>query len=341
MKSGSAQPDSYTPPQPGTWDGRVDATEPRSALRWHQVVQPLDLRHPSPEWPGGGRAFGLIGYCCDAGIARNLGRPGAGAGPASIRRRLAELPVTFSPAIGLMDAGDVTCPQGPVERGQEALAALVERVHAAGLFPIILGGGHDLTFGHYLGMSRRMPPAGRLGVVSFDAHFDLRPATAGASSGTSFWQIARLCQQEQRAFDYLCLGIQRSANTVALFDSARELGVQYVLARDIIDHRLDDVRAVVDRFCGPLDAVLVTVDADVMSSAFAPGVSSPQPLGLGPETVLRLLKHVLARGPVVSFDVAEVSPRFDSDDNTAKVAAILIYALLEALIPDQERIQEA
>jgi formiminoglutamase len=33
----------------------------------------------------------------------------------------------------------------------------------------------------------------------------------------------------------------------------------------------------------------------------------------------------------VSFDFAEVSPRFDSDDNTAKLAAVFVYALVNAL----------
>jgi formiminoglutamase len=46
---------------------------------------------------------------------------------------------------------------------------------------------------------------------------------------------------------------------------------------------------------------------------------------------LRLLNHVLASGKVVSFDFAEVSPRFDSDDNTAKLAAVFIFALVNTL----------
>jgi arginase family enzyme len=57
--------------------------------------------------------------------------------------------------------------------------------------------------------------------------------------------------------------------------------------------------------------------------------------GLHPETILRLLKHVLASGKVVSFDFAEVSPRFDSNDNTAKLAAVFVYALVNTLAPSR------
>jgi formiminoglutamase len=321
------------------WDGRVDATEPRAALRWHQVVEAVDVTHVEAARGAAEQSFCLVGYRCDDGIARNLGRPGAAGGPASLRQRMGNLPVGFTEAVQLVDAGDVAYDNGPVEQAQTALAAAVEQLLGAGLFPIVLGGGHDLTFGHWLGVRRALPPEGRLGVVSFDAHFDVRSAAGGASSGSSFWQIARECERRGDDFRYLCLGIQRSANTLALFRTARDLGVRHVLARDVLDGPLEDVAAVIDRFLRDVDRVVVTLDMDVLSSAFAPGVSSPQPLGLDPETVLRLLKHVLASGKVTSFDVAEVSPRFDHDDNTAKVAAIFIYALVEALTPAHARLE--
>ncbi len=330
----------YEPPDMATWEGRVDAAAPREALRWHQIVEPLDLTAGVAPDAAGRRGVCFVGYRCDDGIARNQGRPGAIGGPASLRRRMANLPVGFTDAFALLDAGDVAFEDGPVEAAQEALAAAVGQALVRGLFPVVLGGGHDLTYGHWLGMRRHHAPTERLGIVSFDAHFDLRSAEHGASSGTSFWQIARDCERGGRDFRYLCLGIQRSANTVALFRTARELGVRHVLARDIAGRRRDEVRAVIDRFLEPLEAAVVTVDLDVISSAFAPGVSSPQPLGLDPETVLRLLTHVLASGRVAGLDLAEVSPRFDDDDNTAKVAAMFAYAAVEALIPAEARILE-
>lgn len=140
----------HTPPNMALWDGRVDADGPREALRWHQVVAPLDLATRSSD---GRRGCCFIGYRCDDGIARNLGRPSAAAGPARLRRRLSNLPVGFSAGFELLDAGDVVCEESPVERAQEALAAVGERVKGRGLFPAVLGGGHDLTSGHWLGAS--------------------------------------------------------------------------------------------------------------------------------------------------------------------------------------------
>jgi formiminoglutamase len=162
---------------------------------------------------------------------------------------------------------------------------------------------------------------------------DLRPLRPGATSGTMFTQIAAECGERGTDFSYFCIGTQKSANTVSLFRIAEKLGVETVMAKDINDGDLAPVKQKIDIFLAGNDAIYVTICADVFSSAFAPGVSAPQPFGLQPETVLRLLKHVLASGKVVTFDFAEVSPRFDRDDNTAKLAAVFVYALVNALAP--------
>jgi formiminoglutamase len=79
------------------------------------------------------------------------------------------------------------------------------------------------------------------------------------------------------------------------------------------------------------DKIYLTMCLDVFSSAFAPGVSAPQPFGLHPEIVMSLMKYVLLFKKVIHFDIAEISPRFDNDNQTAKLAAIFIYALINTL----------
>ena len=65
------------------WHGRADAEEGPRALRWHQVIRPL----ADGDAPG----LALLGFACDAGVARNQGRAGAAEGPAALRRALANL----------------------------------------------------------------------------------------------------------------------------------------------------------------------------------------------------------------------------------------------------------
>ena len=234
-------------------------------------------------------------------------------------------------SVGLFDGGDIDCRGGDLHDAQVSLGKVVARILSAGLFPVVLGGGHDLAFGHYLGILQNLPTSKRLGILNFDAHLDLRPLRPAANSGTMFNQIAADCRERGAEFSYLCIGAQKSANTVSLFRMAEELGVETVLAKDMDGPDLGPAKEKIDAFLSDNDAVYVTICADVFSSAFAPGVSAPQPFGLHPEKVLSLLKHTLASGKVVTFDFAEVAPRFDSDDHTAKLAAVFVYALVNEL----------
>ena len=78
------------------WSGRTDAAEGGAALRWHQVVRPRDMA---------AAPVALVGFACDAGVARNKGRPGAMTGPSALRKALANVPVH---ALALFLSSDFT-----------------------------------------------------------------------------------------------------------------------------------------------------------------------------------------------------------------------------------------
>lgn len=327
----------YRPTQKGVWEGRVDDTEDVDFFRWHQIIEFLDLSQPQvPPILKEKTGFCFLGFCCDEGVKRNLGRPGASRGPLSIRKELSNLPCSFERKIKLFDAGDIHCDDGDLEKSQEELAAAVKKIFHLGLFPIVLGGGHELAFGHYRGLREALGENSEernsvLGIISLDAHLDLRPYDKGANSGTMFLQIADLCLAEPRSFSCFYLGIQRSANTVGLFKRADRLRAQYVLAKDVQETNLPAILGQLNEFLRNSDRFYLTLCSDVFSAAFAPGVSSPQPFGLHPEMVLLLIKYILRSGKVMSFDIAEVSPRFDQDNRTAKLAAIVIFAVVNTI----------
>ena len=325
----------YHPGKAGAWKGRVDSTTDYDAFRWHQWVLPLDLDSagPLPLREGGtipvaGVAF--IGFACDEGVRRNLGRPGARRGPAAIRAESANLPCSFDPGFALYDAGDVECEGAALEEAQALLGEKVAAILRLGLFPLVLGGGHETAYGHWLG-HRRTHCAGRGAIINFDAHFDLRPYPDGGGSGSMFRQIADSLAASGEDFRYLCLGIQKRSNTVALFRDAETLGARWVLARDLAEGGAAIAYPEIDHFLASADRIMLTICADVVSSAWAPGVSSPQALGLEPETLLRMMKRVLASGKVAGLDLCEVSPREDGPDATASLASTIVFAVVNAL----------
>lgn len=329
--------ENYEPTDHDLWKGRIDDPNDHDSFRMHQIVQLLDLKkdkNQNNNTPNAGICF--LGYCCDEGIKKNLGRPGAKKGPIDIRKEFANLPVSFEDHSVLFDAGNIICADDSVEKTQKHLAVAVEKVLDRNLFPIVLGGGHELAFGHYNGilhyLNNQKNKSQKIGIINFDAHFDMRPHDKGGSSGTMFSQIAEQCFNQHIDFNYLCLGIQTSANTKSLFKKADTLGAKYILAKDFIEVNHTKISETVHTFIKGIDFVYLSICSDVFNSAFAPGVSSLQPFGLNPEFALTIMKEIIGSKKIISFDIAEVSPRFDHDNRTAKLASIIVYALINSYI---------
>ena len=315
------------------WKGRIDSAEDYDAFRWHQWVQPLDLNEDKTGFQCE-YGFAFIGFCSEQGVKRNRGRVGTALAPDFIRQQMSNLPCTFDSAVKLYDAGNVLCDEISMEEGQRILGLATEKILSLGLFPIVLGGGHETTFGHFQGQLadlKKKQKAIDMGIVNFDAHFDLRPYDNGASSGSMFRQIADIIEKEGETFRYLPLGIQKHSNTVSLFKYAQEHDVNYILAKEIQTSTYEVILEKIDTFLYHCSNAYMTICTDVFSAAFAPGVSATQALGLEPEAVLPIIKHILRTRKIRGFDICEISPRFDQDDTTAKLGAVIIFTVVNTL----------
>lgn len=310
----------YESTEPSLWQGRKDSLP---GERFFQHVSLVDLNNqPLAE---SSNATILLGFCSDEGIRRNEGRIGAKSGPFAIREQLAKLACHSQQQF--LDLGNIICDQD-LEDAQRQFAELISYCHQQGYKTAAFGGGHEIAWGHFRGLTSHYP---KLGVINFDAHFDLRPLKDGrfATSGTPFRQIAEYCLQNQLPFDYCCLGIQNIANTQSLFDCAKELKVSYLSTEQINQESFAWQTAFLDEFLLRHDYIYLSLCLDVFAECFAPGVSAPQATGLMPWQTLPLLKYILQTGKVVSLDVAELSPPLDEGKKTARLAASLVAELLD------------
>ena len=297
------------------WQGRIDAAEGALGRRWHQLIRPLTATTDAG-------SIVLSGFACDAGVARNQGRIGAAAGPAAIRDALRNMPVHECER--LADAGDVGCVGDELEAAQAALGARIAGQLQRGLVPITLGGGHEVAFASFTGLATQLADRGgapRIGVVNFDAHFDLRRADR-PNSGTPFLQIADDCEQRCWPFRYCCLGVSRYANTRALFERARQLDTVWMHDEDM--DAAEPAAGALAGFVAEVDHVYLTICLDALPAAVAPGVSSPAPRGVGLAVIEPLVDAVIASGKLRLADIAEMNPRYDIDHRTAAVAARLV-----------------
>jgi formiminoglutamase len=269
----------------------------------------------------------LLGFPGDEGVRRNGGRPGAAHGPAAIRRALYRM----SPdAFGLeahagllgrtLDAGDLVL-GGDLEADQEALGEAVAGWLAQGAFALVLGGGHETAYGHFLGYAR----AGRaVEILNLDAHPDVRELRDGRGhSGSPFRQALLHPSGACRRYRVVGLQPQSAAREHLAWLEAR--GGRALPAADL------DAPALRELFAGLSSPALATFDLDALDQAFAPGVSAPAARGLSPDLWLQAAFLAGRTEAVASADVCELCPPHDGEGRTARLAALTAWEILRGL----------
>lgn len=292
------------------WTGRTDDETDWTQFRYHQII-------------GEDADCVLIGFECDEGVRRNHGRIGAAGAPNALRAVLSTMAWLLPKGKHLADAGNVVCKGEQLEEAQQELGVVVKTHLDEGRTPIILGGGHETFYGHYLGARGFLGQDKKLGIINIDAHFDMRPYDEQPSSGTMFRQVL---ESDVNA-GYLVLGIQRYGNTESLFQKADALGCKYICEDELTDEKMN---AKIEAFIENHDAIILTLCMDVLETSAAPGVSAPSPFGLNPKVVRSIIRKVTSNSKTLSFDIAEVNPALDPDGRTVKLGAALVNEVIMA-----------
>ncbi len=311
----------YLKPEANFWSGRSSANQ----LYLHEKIKCIDLQNDTlPKTKK--KSFSILGYACDEGVKRNQGRIGAAQGPNTIRKMLAPLSNHFSDQIEILDVGNIICNKEDLESTQQETSHSIAALLHHNMFPIVLGGGHDLAYAHYNGIKKQFPDK-TIGIINLDAHFDLRKVETQGNSGTPFYQIAK----ENESFKYLCLGIQKEANNPELFKTANELNVKHIENTQFTIENKNVVFTKVKDFISSVDHIYLTIDIDGFSSAYAPGVSAPSPMGFSIDIALETIQLICKSEALLSIDMVELNPKYDIDHCTARLCSRLIYNIIHWL----------
>ncbi len=283
----------------------------------------------------------LVGFPSDEGVRLNGGRPGAAAGPDAIRRALYKLTPDaqcFDAFVDLLahtaDLGDLAV-TGDVERDQERLGeALAPHLKHGGV-PIVLGGGHETTYGHFLGYAR----AGRdVSLLNWDAHADVRPRKEGRPHSGSSFRLA-LEHPSGRCRSYCAAGLLPQSTARAHLEYINVHEGTYYWRSQITETLVDRLYAegVEPRKTSnpdvhdPRPSCLASFDLDAVDQAAAPGGRAPAAKGLAPRRWLYAAEQAGRCPHVASMDLVELNPRFDADGRTARLAALTVWHFLRGL----------
>jgi agmatinase len=271
-------------------------------------------------------------------------RPGTRFGPRAIRSAIdgggppkawhMDLGVDPFAELTIVDHGDAEVVPGDAAASHVAIRAAVDRVVAAGVVPVVLGGDHSIAYPDIAAVAGGLPP-GSLAVVQFDTHTDTATENWGVARahGTPFRHLVdegilpgnRLVQ----------VGLRGYWPNPEEWAWARSAGVRWHRMEEVVEHGIDavvdDVLAAVE----PAEHLFLSVDVDVLDPAFAPGTGTPEPGGMSTRELLRAIRRLTVARGLAGMEVVEVSPPYDHADVTAMAAHRVVLEALSGLAVHQ------
>jgi formimidoylglutamase len=192
-----------------------------------------------------------------------------------------------------------------------------------GLLPVA-SAGHDLVvvLGGDTAVTRpalrSLLPVTSTGLLTLDAHHDVRGFHDGATNGTP---VRGLVEDGLRGDHVVQVGIGTLTNSRAYRDWCEDRGVTLVGVDECRGRVGTVVRTQLDRLAETCEHLYVDLDVDVLDASFAPGCPGARPGGLAPWELLEAAVEAGRHPAVRVVDITEVDAAADVGGVTVDVAA--------------------
>lgn len=232
--------------------------------------------------------------------------------------------------VRIVDCGDVpVVPMMSAERLADEVAPRVRRLVTEGVFPVVLGGDHSVTYPVLRGVAE-----GRNGapvhLVHFDTHLDYWE-DEGGERYTHASPIIR-AHEDGLLSGLTQIGIRGLHTSFDNISLARERGAHIVWCEQA---RRTPVEELVRHLTPGID-VFITFDIDALDPSIAPGTGTPEPGGFSYYEAKAILRAVCDRVNVVGIDLVEVNPLYDPSASTAIHGCRLLLDAIGAVLPSTE-----
>jgi formiminoglutamase len=215
----------------------------------------------------------------------------------------------------VLDRGDVDLAGLTIEdatpRIRDAVAASAQ---AHGL-TLLVGGNNAVTRPGLLGIGGALD---EIGLITLDAHFDMRDLDHGLSNGNP---VRALIEDGLPGANIAQVGLASFANSRAMHEDAIEAGNLVITVGDVreggiahaIDRALDHV--------AHCDALVIDCDIDVIDRAQFPAAPGARPGGMAAHDFFAAVRRLASDPRVRVIDLTEWDPPLDATDLSALTAA--------------------
>lgn len=215
---------------------------------------------------------------------------------------------------------------GDLEVSDATVDDYLDRVDLSGIkadLVIVLGGDNAVT----RPALRTLLPVATSGLLTLDAHHDVRAFHAGATNGTPVRGLV-----EDGLQHVTQVGIGNLTNSRAYRDWCVEHGIALVG----VDECRGRVGAVVsqqlDRLAQSCPDLYVDLDLDIVDRSFVPGCPGARPGGLLPHELLEAAVEAGRHPAVRAIDLTEVDAMADPDGRTVDLAAMCLLSAAAGLV---------
>ncbi len=230
-------------------------------------------------------------------------------------------------AVAVSDLGDLDLSLSSPEDALEPIANLIRGALGGNDAVIVLGGDNGITRPGVHGMGVDLA---RCGLLTLDAHFDLRDTKAGLHNGNP---VRALLKDGLPGPNISQIGLQSFANSPDYAEIAVKANIAY--------HTVDQVREIgltkiveqeLVRLGHLADVIYVDLDVDVLDRVFTPGTPGARPGGLMPSEVRRAAYLLGANNRVRVMDIVEVDPQRDVNDVSIMAAASFLLGFAAGMV---------
>ena len=205
----------------------------------------------------------------------------------------------------------VLSPEEALAPIRDAVAAALKTAEAV----VLLGGDNSITRPGCHGLGDLAP----CGLLTLDAHLDLRDLEDGLSNGNP---VRALLRDGLPGSHIVQIGLQSFANSGAYAMVARNAGIRVISAKATlqrgIGYVMEEALLHLER---ETDRIYVDLDLDVLDRTYAPATPGSRPGGLAPYHIRQAARLCGEHPKVRVLDLVEIDPTRDIADVTVMAAA--------------------
>jgi arginase len=292
----------------------------------------------------------IIGVPMDLGA----GRRGVDMGPSAIRIAGLNQSIAFQ-GFEVSDSGNVhihppeamtaTNPRAhylkEIAEASRELAQMTEDALADGAIPVILGGDHSIAIGSVAGVASFYRKQNqKIGIVWLDAHSDVNTPDSSPSGNIHGMPLAALLGRGAKELTDIAGFAPKvlPENTVIIGarsidpperELLKELNIRVVTMSELDERGMAPVmKEAVDIASNGTIGFHVTMDMDFIDPFYAPGVGTPERGGATYRESHLAMEKLADSGKVLSVEITEVNPLYDTSNQTATLAVELILSAL-------------